>query len=424
MKEYLMDNKKVAIIVGRDPSMKNDTDGGSVYLEYLAQTVEKFGANIDVYIPSGIKGGIYYTKRDKEQQLQDHKHKKVWDSHRVNVIYFPIAKIDDTLNTIQKPEDYFLTRLDKSKKISHFFKDKKLFKYDIVYILHMGNAFGIVKNGLTPLKKTILFPMMTTAHYKKFTKVPIEYTKAEYEVMQKMRHICSPSDDEINNIIKLFNIPKTKLFKIHRGFSPDDFPIQEHSVGQTNVINIFSANGIRPQKDHMFFIPFMLELKKLGIEPHLHLTGNNGNSHNPKYNEYTQKFWESVRLNNLQNYVTAYGVVNRDKLINIMSICDFAMYPSISETFGKSALESIVSGLPTLVLDDIPAFTEFITNGKTGIITPRDAIKSADITANIFKDPTIYNKISKNGIAIRDKFTWNYVMHNLMQEQINRKILL
>lgn len=399
--------------------MKHDTDGGSVYLEYLVETLTKCGAYIDVYIPSGVKGAIYNKERDSQQKSSTGSN--IWDNEIVRVIYFPVDQC--TRNDVDITEDYFCARIEKSSYIAKFFADRKLYSYNAVYILHMANAFAVIQERLTDVDNTVVFPMMTSVHYEKFSEVPKEYIEAEQSVFDCIKHICSPSEDEICNIQKRFSVPKHKLFKVHRGFSDNDFPPQKHCVTNTNIITLFSANGIRPQKDHLFLIPLVVELLRHNLHVHVHLTGNNGHSHNPVYNAYTKKFWGAVKDSGLTNHFTAHGVVNRTELVRIMSSCDYAIYPSISETFGKSALESVVSGLPTVVFDDVPAFGEFIIHNDTGIITPREPIACVKTILDIHKNPNLYKNIRTQGLKLRDTFTWNSIMRDFIQKQHSRYIL-
>ncbi len=417
MNNYSLEGKKIAILAGRDPAMRHDTDGGSVYLEYLVETLAKHNAQITVYIPSGIKGGIYIKGRSEIQK----QHTGVWNSSNVTLYYFPIEK--DTENTILNKEDYFFLRKNKSKKIASFFSDKKLYTYDTIYILHMANAFGITAQKLTPPEKTVLFPMMTSTEYEKFTKVPKEYIEAEKDTLEYVHHICSPSDDEIQTIIQRFQIETKKLFKIPRGFSPDDFPYKKHTITKNKKnIKLFSANGIRPQKDHLFFIPLIKELKGLGINAHVHLTGNNGKSHSAIYNAYTDTFWNTVKKEGLCTHFTAHDVLSRADMIRVMHSCDYAVYPSISETFGKSALESAVSGVPTIVLNDVPAFQEFIIHNQTGIICNRDAQECANRIMTTTNTPNLYEQISINGKLLRDSFTWDTVMKSFIKQGVRRHL--
>lgn len=403
---------KIALIAGRDPTIKNDTDGGSVFVEYLMKHFSRINSNLDIFIPSGIIGGSFSKKRMSVQN----KNKKI--SNFVQLIYFPVK------SQIKKEENYFDQKIEKAMSFVDFFKDKKLFKYDLILILHVANSYPLVKFELTPLDKTIIFPMMTSENYKLFSKVPTSYIKKEKEVLNKVSHICSPSNDEINKIIKKFNIPKKKLFKVNRGFEEKDFPaVKRSSVRNKKLIQLICANGIRPQKDHLFLIEIAKELKKQNIKFIINLTGNDGKSYNDVYNQYTQKFWNEVKEFKLEKNFKSYHVVSRTKMVNLLKKSDIALYPSISETFGKSALESVVSGLPTIVPKDVPAYKEFIKNNINGLIVARDKKKWAKSIIKLTNDDKLYGKISTNGIHIRRNFTWEKVITDLLCISFKRKIL-
>lgn len=406
---------KIAIVVGRDPLIRTDTDGGSVFLEYLIHKLEERYDHIDIYIPSGVIGGVYSSSRAKQQQGT-----KKYGKH-ANLIYFPVP---NQQSSIAQDQNYFLERIKRSEGFVNYFSDKKLYAYDIVCILHVSNAFALVSHDLSPLNKTVLFPMMTSENYKLFSDVPNAYVQHEQKTLQKIKHVCCPSDDEINKIRNKFDIPRTSLFKVHRGFEANDFPPhQRNKIPFDTPIRIISANGIRPQKDHLFLIRVAKELLHRKVPFQFLLTGNDGQSHNPKYNEYTQKFWKTVQENDLSSYFTPYDVVDRKKLVSLMNESHIAVYPSISETFGKSALESMATGLPTIVCDDIPAFKEFMTHEQTGYILSRDAIAWADAIERLREDAQLYNKISASGIALRSQFVWNKVMNDFVEKLTERHIL-
>lgn len=403
---------KIALIAGRDPTIINDTDGGSVFIEYLIKHFSKINSNLDIFIPSGIIGGSFSKKRMNAQK----KNKQI--NNFVQLIYFPVKP------QTKKEGNYFDQKIEKAMSFVDFFKDKKLFKYDLILILHVANSYPLVKFELTPLNKTIIFPMMTSENYKLFSKVPISYIKKEKEVFDKVLHICSPSNDEINKIIKKFNTPKKKLFKVNRGFEEKDFPaIKRNSVKNTKLIKLICANGIRPQKDHLFLIKVARELKKQNIKFIINLTGNDGKSYNDKYNQYTQKFWNEVKKFSLEKNFKSHHILSRNKIVNLLKKSDIALYPSISETFGKSALESVVSGLPTIVPKDVSAYKEFIKNNINGFIVERDEKKWVKLIIKLINDDKLYEKISTNGIAIRRKFTWEKVTTDLLYNAFKRKII-
>lgn len=397
--------KKIAIIAGRDPYMRDDTDGGSVFLEYALRELESLHIETDLYLPLGVAGGLYNESRALSQ---------VSRPAMLRTIYIPVAT--GTPRDFIQDEDYFLARIERADALAQACTKDMFSKYDLVFVLHVANAFSLVENGILPIERTVLFPMMTSSNYQEFSSVPKTYIEHERKTLERMEHICTPSSDEANRLITELGARATSVFKINRGFDPQDFPVQNHAAPlSTEKLSLLCANGIRPQKDHLFLITVLEELlTKRSSGVHLHLTGNNGRSHNPKYNEYTDLFWKTAKERNLLKHITAHDIVSRTRLVKLMRNSHFAVYPSKSETFGKSALESAVSGLPTVVCDDIPAFLEFIQNGTTGIIAPRIASQFAEALLRASDDSMMYKTISQNGIALRNQFEWSTVTKNLV----------
>ncbi len=407
--------KKIAIIAGRDPRIAEDTDGGSVFLKYLFTELVNRDNEVDIFTPLGVTAASF-KKEKAEEQLKE-------KNNKINPKFNYIPLKEKNL-LVEKDSDYFLRRIERAKELADFFKENSLFNYDLVYILHLANAFSLVSQNLLPLEKTVFFPMMTSAHYNIFSKVPEEYIKQEKQVLSKAKHISSPSDDEIREIISKFKIEKEKFFKVHRGFNENCFPAQERfEIGTEKKLNLFSANGIRQQKDHLFLIPVVKYLIKKGFKVKVHLTGNDGKSHNPLYNEYLKNFLREIHFYNLEKEFIIHGVVSEEEMVSIMSSSDIAVYPSIVETFGKSVLESVVSGLPTVVCKDVPAFSEFIEHGVTGCITDRNTEDYCKEIIKLWEDHDYYHRISQNGIALRQKFSWHEVIDNLLMKQKERGVL-
>ena len=97
-----------------------------------------------------------------------------------------------------------------------------------------------------------------------------------------------------------------------------------------------------------------------------------------------------------------------------MAGCDIAIYPSVTETFGKSSLESVVTGLPTILFDDVPAFTEYVTDRVTGFLVPRSSGAVVDILGELQTNHSLYSSVSRNGIGIASRFTWEKIIDDLL----------
>lgn len=411
---------KIAIIAGRDPGFKNDTDGGSVFLKNFALELIRANHHVDIFIPINVSGGNYNTSKTASLN------KDFLYPHNANLKMrrFPVPHNAMSPENNDKLANYFLRRINLSSKIGDYFNDKKLFSYDLIFILHAANAFGILKQKNSPLDKTILFPMMTAPTYKLFSEVPRRYIDMEREVFKKIRHVSSPSDNEIATIVNFYGISKNKFFKANRGYDNNVFTkLERPGIGNKKTIFLFSANGIRPQKNHLFFIPLIKILAANSINAKVLLTGNNGHSHNDDYNNYTNRFWDEVKTNGLKKNFTAYGIVPEKRLNEIMQMGDIAVYPSIAETFGKSALESMATGLPTIVGNNIKAYEEFIVNNETGISTNLKPEIFAQKIIKLINNDAYYRKLSANGIKRGELFTWEEITISFFSKLAQRGII-
>lgn len=83
--------------------------------------------------------------------------------------------------------------------------------------------------------------------------------------------------------------------------------------------------------------------------------------------DYIEKVRMMIKEKNLSNEVLCLG--RSSKVARILSVCDFAVFPSDYEGFSLSLMEKMASYLP-IVTSELPSFKEIITSGKEGYIVP------------------------------------------------------
>ena len=74
---------RIALIAGRDPTISTDTDGGSVFVEYLIKHLHKTDSTLDIFIPKGLIGANFSKNRILLQE-----NKKVNEGSKI--VYFPV----------------------------------------------------------------------------------------------------------------------------------------------------------------------------------------------------------------------------------------------------------------------------------------------------------------------------------------------
>lgn len=411
----------IAIITGKDPSFKNDTDGANVLVKNIALEFADQGYDIDIYTPKGYSGHAYIQPKAIIQN--DNSNNTLYSSqNKISIIRFPVPQIE--LSSPKNQGSNLLNRVKISHAESAFFNDNKLKDYDAVQITHMAHTFGLVSNELLPQERTVVFPMMLGLFYKKLMDVPDEYISLEKQVLQEAKNVLTPSQDEARILQDSYGMSEENVFVINRGFNEKVFkPKVRTSLLEGETIDIVCANMIRPQKGQMYFVDIVQKAKRKGIKTRVHIVGVDGNSYNEYYNGYATDFHERIEKEGLSDYFIFHGVLSQYLLNELMQSSDVAIYPSITETFGKSSLESVVTGLPTIVFDDVPAIREYIFHRETGFFVPRDPSSVVDILEELRSNPLLYSSVSRNGIDIAPQFTWGKITNEVLTAYKDRGIL-
>jgi glycosyltransferase involved in cell wall biosynthesis len=85
--------------------------------------------------------------------------------------------------------------------------------------------------------------------------------------------------------------------------------------------------------------------------------------------EHEKKLKDLVNKLNLNQKVEFLGFLNRQEVVEFYHMIDFAAFPSISESFGVSAIEAQACGIPVIV-SDVGGLTEVTEPGVTSIVVP------------------------------------------------------
>ena len=399
--------KKIAIITGRDPLLRSDIDGAAILVENLVCALRSKGSAVDIYTPRGYSG----TNSDAKKAAAQNETVVSLDLH-ARVIRFDMPSIPLT-TTDDAGKDLF-NRVIISKSEADFFADRKLFDYDAVFIIHMAHSFGVFERDLVPTEKTIVFPMLLGSFYSKYLNVNPAYLDAEKAVFKKAAHVQSPSHSEADELTSVYGSSLNSVFVVPRGFNPDIFDIQPRFVSQTDP-TILCANVVRMQKGQHILVPTAASLRERGFRAKFQIIGLNGDTYSRGYNKYAEDFSRMISDASLDDYFEFHPALFQKDLARKMSYANLAIYPSVAETFGKAALESMACGIPTFVFDDVPAFGEFMQHDTSAVIIRRDPFLLASSIIDLWTDPEKYRKISENGIVAGKSFDWKTVIEQMLK---------
>lgn len=133
---------------------------------------------------------------------------------------------------------------------------------------------------------------------------------------------------------------------------------KKNLLGDKQVLVVYLARLVEG-KNHHSLLNIWNDLKREGIDSARLLFIGDG--------EYWEDIQNEIKNLNLEEEVVCLG--RSDEVPALLSICDFAVFPSDYEGFSLAMIEKMASSLP-VIASDIPSFQEIITQYVDGIIVP------------------------------------------------------
>ena len=116
------------------------------------------------------------------------------------------------------------------------------------------------------------------------------------------------------------------------------------------------------------------------------------------------KIKEKISDLNITNYVKIIKPKDKKELSVLYSNASLYVFPSFSETFGMTTLESMACGTP-VICSDLSAMPEI--NGNAALyFNPYDFLDIADKINFVLNNDNLYNKMIKNGYKRVKFFSW------------------
>ena len=119
---------------------------------------------------------------------------------------------------------------------------------------------------------------------------------------------------------------------------------------------------------------------------------------------------EQVKYLGIENKVYFAGYCDSKKMQKMYKCADVAVFPSTYEPFGIVAIESMLSGTPTIV-SDVGGLNEIIEHGVTGMKSyAGNANSVADSVLALLVDPKLCFNISQNAIKkVKENYNWSKI---------------
>lgn len=122
---------------------------------------------------------------------------------------------------------------------------------------------------------------------------------------------------------------------------------------------------------------------------------------------------EQVKYLGIDNKVYFAGYCDSKKMQKMYKCADVAVFPSTYEPFGIVAIESMLSGTPTIV-SDVGGLNEIVEHGVTGMKSYAGNSNSiADSVLALLFDPKLCANISQNAIKkVKENYNWAKITDN------------
>lgn len=271
-------------------------------------------------------------------------------------------------------------------------------RYDKIIVLHVFHLFDICKKlDSDKAKKIILFPMMLTPSYVASNEVvPNSYTNMEKMVLKTVGKIITPSVYEKSQITNYFNIPETKVALVPR-YVRDTFSSHIHYITTSERCEICYIASIKKQKHNILALELLHILLRKGINTKLHIVGAIHDK--DVYNEML----EYIEVNGIRKNIEYHGVISQLSIFALFRNATFAISVSLCETFGRSVMEGLASGLPTIVMNNVACLG--IHNYKNkGVVRVESTKEMADAVICYLHDPVLYSKLSSSAIEFGSQY--------------------
>lgn len=329
---------KIAII---SPWTVSDTAVGGTerFVIDLAESLKKLGNEIDVYMLSGKsynKNEINYIninilKKDgyvEEKTLID-----MYGDFSNEESYMRLAS---SLENLINVEQYDLIQLN-SQLFLKAFKNKKR-----IFTIHT-NPFEFCMVFGERAFETMIKIMKNESNNSTYYVAPSKFYKKNYEKLTDLHIDFISHAIDINRIKKDINIDEIyEKYKIDKEFKHILLPSRLEPVQKRPMLFMKSFAKIDKQERSKF------EVICTGIDD--------------QYKVYANEIEKYCKENDIR-----LKLIRFDYMYEAYSIADLVILPSQSESFGYSALESLTSGIST-ILNAIPTYIEISDGSRNAYI--------------------------------------------------------
>ncbi|MFH0927745.1 MAG: glycosyltransferase family 4 protein [Candidatus Micrarchaeota archaeon] len=402
---------RIAFLSNKDPSLPRiDSDGGAVTPRQYAKQLGRMGHSVTIYTPKISTLGETEPYRLRKGKAQTES--VVQLSENVTVRRVPLGTFSYSDITVAGSD---MARILESFLFSSGLSVEGLDAHDIVHFFHPLAAFGAVETRAVDMSKAVLSPMLLGTYYLRYQELPEYYLNFEKLLIGKFQHLYAVSNDEKNQLVVAYGADAGLVQVTPRGIDTKMFrPKLRSGRKRKDRLVIVCPNAIRPQKAQDSLIQMAHALRRTATDFVVLLAGENRFFYKEDHHKYYENLCRLIDIYDLQNHVKFYGAMSQQKMADLIRSSDIAIVPSHAESFGKSVLECISCGTPTIVFDDVRAYDDYIVPSQNALMVRRDPEDLKNAVLELVQNVDLYARLSGSAIEIHEKFSWERVTHLLL----------
>lgn len=309
-------------------------------LHVLAQLPEKTGSG--VYFTNVINGlkkydeveqcCIYGTSKDYDINILDKnkQYEVIFESEKVP---FPIVGMSDIMpykNTLYSEMTEEMMDIWERAFREQLEKVKKEFNPDVIITHHLWILSSIVCEVFCNKKIVGICHNTDIRQAEKHKNIKNKYVKN----LHKLDIIFSLSENQINDIIKVYNYDEKNIYNLGAGYNEKIFyPLEKYE--KKDIVQLIYAGKFDESKGFFELIKAFELIEEKRKDVTLDLIGAIKEENKNKLEQY---------IKNVKN-IKIYNVKNQKELADVMRTKDIFILPSYFEGLGLIAVEALGSGL-------------------------------------------------------------------------------
>lgn len=368
--------------------------------------------------PPRIVGGI-------ARVVHDLSHRLVKDGHEVTVVTYKDANIpnlaeyeNDNGVEVYRVENYMITpnnfidwimqlNFNLIAKSIEIINEKG--KFDVIHAHDW-----LVTYAAKSLKQSYKIPLVATIHATEAGRnsgihddVQRYINDTEWLLTYEATDVIVNSNYMKNELQRLFGLPYDKINVIPNGVNLNlysgvdrDYNFRRMYAMDNEKIILYLGRLVY-EKGVQNLISAMPKILDKYNDAKLVIAGKGG---------MIDELKNQVNYMGIQNKVYFTGYLGADSVQKMYKCADVAVFPSTYEPFGIVALESMLSGTPTVV-SDVGGLNEIIEHGVDGMKSYAGNPNSiADSVLALLYDNQLCDKISKNAkTKVKNNYNWNKI---------------